>query len=99
MQKRRDFIAYTLELHVFCDKPSKCKMRMHVLRVLFQTLYMWRVMHLFYLLPQVIHNLAMWSADTKVLNYDQVKKDAHRAKKDTKMVRRVHWVLDGLVNP
>jgi len=34
---------------------------------------------------QVIHNLSMWSADSKILTYDSVKVDAAKAKKDTKM--------------
>ena len=37
---------------------------------------------------QVIHNLSMWTASDKALTYDQVKKDAAKAHKDMKMVRR-----------
>ncbi|XP_028302099.1 replication factor C subunit 1 isoform X2 [Gouania willdenowi] len=34
---------------------------------------------------QVIHNLSMWSANDKVMTYDQCKKDAASARKDLKM--------------
>ncbi|XP_030047166.1 replication factor C subunit 1 isoform X2 [Microcaecilia unicolor] len=34
---------------------------------------------------QVLHNLSMWCARSKSLNYDQAKDDANRAKKDIKL--------------
>ncbi|XP_048219930.1 replication factor C subunit 1 isoform X2 [Perognathus longimembris pacificus] len=34
---------------------------------------------------QVLHNLSMWSAQSKALTYDQAKADSHRAKKDIKL--------------
>ncbi len=44
-----------------------------------------------YVITQVIHNLSMWSANDKTLSYDQVKKDANKAKKDLKMVRHYQY--------
>lgn len=35
---------------------------------------------------QVLNNLSMWSATEKKLNPDQVKSDAHAAKKNIKLV-------------
>uniref|UniRef100_UPI00358E64FA replication factor C subunit 1 n=1 Tax=Myxine glutinosa TaxID=7769 RepID=UPI00358E64FA len=34
---------------------------------------------------QILHNLSMWSAANKTLNYDEVKVDANKAKKDIKL--------------
>lgn len=35
---------------------------------------------------QVLHNMSMWTAKEKSLNYDQAKADAAKAQKDIKMV-------------
>lgn len=35
---------------------------------------------------QVLHNLSMWTAKEKSLNYDQAKEEAAKAQKDIKMV-------------
>ena len=37
---------------------------------------------------QVLHNMSMWTAKEKSLNYDQAKAEAARAQKDVKMVNR-----------
>uniref|UniRef100_A0A8C4QTW2 Replication factor C subunit 1 n=1 Tax=Eptatretus burgeri TaxID=7764 RepID=A0A8C4QTW2_EPTBU len=34
---------------------------------------------------QILHNLSMWSAEKKAFNYDEVKVDANKAKKDIKL--------------
>lgn len=35
---------------------------------------------------QVLHNISMWTAKEKSINYDQAKADAAKAQKDIKMV-------------
>ena len=37
---------------------------------------------------QVLHNMSMWTAKEKSLNYDQAKAEAARAQKDVKMVNQ-----------
>ena len=37
---------------------------------------------------QVLHNMSMWTAKEKSLNYDQAKAEAARAQKDIKMVNQ-----------
>ena len=37
---------------------------------------------------QVLHNMSMWTAKEKSLNYDQAKAEAARAQKDIKMVKQ-----------
>lgn len=40
---------------------------------------------------QVLHNMSMWTAKEKSLNYDQAKADAARAQKDVKTVNK-HFI-------
>ena len=42
----------------------------------------------FFPVGQVLHNMSMWTAKEKSLNYDQAKAEAARAQKDIKMVNQ-----------
>lgn len=46
---------------------------------------------------QVLHNLSMWTAKEKSLNYDQAKEEAAKAQKDIKMVISLSSTADKLV--
>ena len=43
---------------------------------------------IFFPVWQVLHNMSMWTAKEKSLNYDQAKAEAARAQKDIKMVKQ-----------
>lgn len=58
-----------------------------IIKLAMQTQMSFRfTMAVFCLLPQVLHNMSMWTAKEKSLNYDQAKKEAAKAQKDIKMV-------------
>ena len=46
---------------------------------------------------QVLHNLSMWTAKEKSLNYDQAKEEAAKAQKDIKMVISLSSTADELL--
>ena len=46
---------------------------------------------------QVLHNLSMWTAKEKSLNYDQAKEEAAKAQKDIKTVISLSSTADKLV--